>query len=63
MSLLSLVIVLAMIGLIVWAVTAMIPMPAGIKNVIIVVAVVCAVVYALTAFGVHLPNPHVPQVH
>lgn len=63
MSLLGLLVVLAVIGLMAWALTSFIPMPAGIKNLIYIVAIVVAVLYTLTAFGFHLPNPSVPQVH
>lgn len=63
MSILFLLLVIALIGLIAWALTTYIPMPGGVKTVIVIVAVVCAVIYALNAFGVHLPNPGVPQVH
>lgn len=60
---LTLFLVLAVIGLIAWVLITLIPMPAGVKNVIIVVAVLCAIIYALNAFGVRLPNPGVPQIH
>jgi hypothetical protein len=63
MSILGLLLVIAVIGLIAWALITYIPMPAGVRTVILIVAVVCAVIYALNAFGVHLPNPPVPQVH
>lgn len=61
MSILGLLLVIAVIGLIAWALVTYIPMPSGIRTVIIIVAVVCAVIYALNAFGFHLPNPSVPQ--
>ena len=59
---LGLLLVLAVIGVIAWAVTTYIPMPQGIKTLIIIVAVVCACIYVLNAFGVHLPNPGVPRL-
>lgn len=60
---LGLLLVLAVIGVLAWAFVTYIPMPNGIRSLIIIVAVVCAVFYVLNAFGVHLPNPGVPQVH
>lgn len=47
MPLLTLIIYLAMIGLVVWVVTTYIPMPPAIKNLIIVVVVVVVVLYVL----------------
>lgn len=52
MSLLSLLLVLIVIGVLVWAVTTYIPMDNGIKILIRIVGVVCAAVYVLNAFGV-----------
>lgn len=52
MSLISLIIILAVVGLIVWAVTTYIPMDAGIKKLILIVAIVACVLYVLQAFGV-----------
>lgn len=63
MSFPTLLIVLGMIGLLSWAITTLIPMPEGVRKVIIVVAIICAVLYALMAFGVHLPNPNVPRMN
>lgn len=48
----SLILVLALAGLLVWAITNFIPMPPQFKTLIIVVAVVCALLYVLAAFGV-----------
>ncbi len=53
---------LAIIGLIAWALVTYVPMPAAVQKVIIIVAVVACVIVALNAFNVHLPNPSVPQM-
>ncbi len=53
---------LAIIGLIAWALVTYVPMPAGVQKVIIIVTIVACVIIALNAFNVHLPNPSVPQV-
>lgn len=60
-----LILEIAIIGLLAWAATRWIPMPAGVKTVIYVVAVVASVLLALQAFGVMgmLHSPPVPQVH
>lgn len=63
MSILWLLVILAVIGLAAWALVTYVPMPQGVKTVIIVVSVICAVIYALNAFGFHPPNPNVPQIH
>ena len=52
MSIIALIIWLALLGVIVWAVTTYIPMPAGIAKVIVITAVVAAVFIVLKAFGV-----------
>lgn len=62
MSYLALLLILAFIGLVAWALVTYIPMPQGIKTVIVIVAVVCSILYALHAFGFHVPNPSVPQL-
>lgn len=51
MSFISLVIVLAVIGVIAWAITTFIPMPGNIKMLIIVVSGIIALLYVLSAFG------------
>ena len=62
MSIFMLLLVLAVIGAGAWALITYVPMPAAIRTVIIVVAVLACIVIALQAFGIRLPNPTVPQV-
>lgn len=62
MSIIALFVVLATIGILAWAFTTFIPMPPGIKNLIVIVAVVCAVWYVLYAFGFVMPNVRVPSI-
>lgn len=52
MPLLTLIILIAAIGLIVWLVTTYIPMSAGFKKAIVVVAVVCLIILILQVLGV-----------
>jgi hypothetical protein len=52
MSLINLLIVLVVIGVVVWAVCAYIPMEPGIKTLIRIVGVLVAVLYVLSAFGI-----------
>lgn len=47
----SLILVLAAIGLIAWLITNFIPMPPQIKTLIIVVCVIVSLLYVLQAFG------------
>ena len=49
---LTLIIVVAVIGLLVWVVTKYIPMAEGFKKAIYIIAIVCTVIYVLSAFGV-----------
>jgi hypothetical protein len=51
-GLIGLLIVLALIGVLAWALTTYVPMPPPIKGVIVVVCVVVAIFVALGAFGV-----------
>lgn len=54
---------LAAIGVIVWAITTYIPMQQPIKNLILFVAIICAVVVVLQAFGLMHPlSQPVPRV-
>ena len=50
-ALLSLIIVIAVIGLIVWAITAIAPMPAPFQKIIYVLSVVFIALYALKVLG------------
>jgi hypothetical protein len=45
------IVAVALAGLFVWAITTLIPMPAPFRKVILVVAVVALVLYALDYFG------------
>ena len=51
MSLIALLIVLALIGLFVYLLTAFIPMPQQFKTLIVVVAIVIALLFVLQALG------------
>ncbi len=51
MGLIELLLTIALVGLFVWALTTLIPMPAQFKNAIYVVCVVALVLYVLSAFG------------
>jgi len=63
MPLFTLLIYLALIGLVTWLITTLIPMPGQIAKIIVVVAVVICVLIALQAFGIGLsPGPTVPNL-
>lgn len=51
MSLLTIVIVIVIVGVILWAINQLIPMPANIKNVLNVVVVVFLILWILQSFG------------
>ena len=46
----SLLVTIAVVGLIVWAIT-LIPMPQAFKTAIIVIAIICVVLYVLQVLG------------
>ena len=50
-AILSLIILIAVAGLVVWGITTLIPMPPQFKTAIYVVTVVALVLYVLSAFG------------
>lgn len=51
MTLIGLIVVIAVVGLLVWAITTLVPMPDPFKRAIYVVAVVVLALYVLSAFG------------
>lgn len=51
MDLISIVVVLAVVGLILWAITTIIPMDAKIRQIITVVVIVFVCLYLLQALG------------
>lgn len=64
MPLLTLLLVLIVIGVVLWAVTTYIPMAPAIKNLIVIVGVIVAVIYCLNAFGIlgRFSHVQVPSV-
>lgn len=52
MSLISVVIVLIVVGVLLWAVNQYIPMDATIKKILNVVVIIAVILWLLTAFGV-----------
>ena len=58
MGIFTLLIVIALAGLFVWALTTFIPMPAPFKNAIYVISVVVLVLYILQVFGLLATIPN-----
>jgi VIT1/CCC1 family predicted Fe2+/Mn2+ transporter len=55
----QLVITLALVGFVLWALLTYVPMPEIIRNLIIVVVVICVLYYLFTLFGfADIPLPH-----
>jgi hypothetical protein len=52
MSLIGLIVVLALVGLAVWAVNAYIPMEANIKKILNVVVIIVVILWLLSVFGI-----------
>ena len=61
MSILTLIIVIVLVGVLLWAVNAYIPMDGKIKNILNIVVVVCLIIWLLKAFGVfgYLSGSHI----
>ena len=56
---LSIIVTIAVVGLLVWAITTLIPMPEPFRKAIMVIAVVGLALYVLDAFGLYtLPLGH-----
>lgn len=60
---LSLILTIAVIGIIVWAVITYIPMPEPFKKAIIIITAICVLAFVLNAFGVIGRDIPVPQLH
>ncbi len=58
----SLIVIIAVFGLLVWAITTLVPMPPQFKNAIYVIAIVCLAIYVLQAFGLLTGFPQVRLV-
>ena len=60
MSLLTIIIVLVVVGLILWAINAYIPMQPTIKKILNVVVIICVILWLLSALGVwhYIANVH-----
>ena len=59
MSLISLIILIVVVGVLLWAINTFIPMDEKIKNVLNIVVIVALVVYILNLFSGYFPNIHV----
>lgn len=64
MSLLSLVLVIIVCGVLLWAVNQYVPMDGAIKHILNIVVIICLVIYVMSAFGLfnHLHSVAVPQI-
>ena len=63
--LISVVITLAVVGVLLWCINAFLPMEGKIKQILNAVVVICVVVWLLSVFGVigHTGSIRVPQLH
>jgi hypothetical protein len=52
MSLINLIVVLAVVGLLLWAVNRYIPMEARIKSILNVVVIIAVILWLLSVFGI-----------
>jgi hypothetical protein len=61
MTLISLIVTLVVVGLLLWAINAVIPMDPTIKKIVNVVVVVAVCLWLLSAFGLlaSVPNPRI----
>lgn len=56
MDLLSLIVLLIVVGVLLWAVNAYIPMDAKIKQILNIVVVIAVVIFILSLFSGYFPN-------
>ena len=56
MSLITIIIYLALLGLLLWAIFSLVPMPAEIQKIIMVVVIVVILLWLLQLFGGPLSN-------
>ena len=63
MPIISLIITLAVIGVLLWLVNTYIPMAPPIKNILNVVVIICVVLWLLNVFGVLGSIGTVPRVN
>ena len=59
MSLISLIILIVVVGVLLWAINAYIPMDEKIKNILNIVVVIALVLFILNLFSGYFPNIHV----
>lgn len=59
MDLLSLIIVLAVVGVLLWAVNQFIPMEPRIKQILNIVVIIAVVIWLLSLFSGYFPKIHV----
>ena len=60
----ELIVTIAVVGLLVWAITQFIPMDQKFKTAIVVVALICVILFVLNAFGLfHGADMPVPRLH
>lgn len=52
MSLISIIVTIAVVGLILWAINSLIPMEARVKSILNAVVIICLILWLLQAFGV-----------
>jgi len=62
MPLISLLVYIAVIGLVVWLITTYIPMPEVIRRIIVVVAAVVIILWLLSAVLPLGPGPTIPRL-
>lgn len=64
MSLLTLVLVIVVVGVLLWAINRFLPMEGSVKQLLNIVVLVCLVIWVLSAFGLfhHLDKVTVPQL-
>jgi hypothetical protein len=59
MDLLTLIILLVVIGVLLWAINTYIPMDGKIKNILNIVVVIAVVIFLMTLFAGYFPRMHV----
>lgn len=59
MDLIQLIILLAIVGVLMWAINTYLPMEPRIKQILNIVVIICVVVFLLSLFVGYLPHMHI----
>lgn len=59
MDLIALILLLVVVGVLMWAINAYVPMEPRIKQILNVVVIICVVIFLISLFAGYLPRMHI----